>query len=80
MDLALLAARHDCQIVVADDRPEKLDIFASALRSLPLREWLDPGHFEMRLLEMLARPTLADDAPYDLWVTTSASSASTSPD
>jgi len=72
LDLALLAHWYGCHTVVADDRTPSLETFASALRSPPLAGLVDPGHFQMRHLETLARPTCADDAPYDLWVTTSA--------
>lgn len=72
LDLALLAARHGCQTVVADDRLPLLETFAAALKSPPLAGLVDPGRFEMRHLETLARPTHPDDAPFDLWVTTSA--------
>jgi hypothetical protein len=72
LDFALLAARHKCQIVVADDRASLLEIFADALQSPPLAGLVDPGHFELRHVETLARPTLPNDAPFDLWLTTSA--------
>ena len=72
MDLALLGALYDCTVVIADDRPEKLEIFAAALRSPPLRERVDPERFELRRVKTLAHPVQPGDAPYDLWVTTSA--------
>jgi len=72
LGLALLAARYGCWTVVADDRPWALETFAYALTSPPLAALADPGHFEMRHLTTLARPAGADDAPFDLWVTTSA--------
>ena len=72
LGLALLAAWYGCQMVVADDRVPLLETFASALRAPPLAGQVDPGRFQMRHLETLARPTRPDDAPFDLWVTTSA--------
>ncbi|MBL7200549.1 MAG: hypothetical protein ISS56_10395 [Anaerolineae bacterium] len=72
MDLALLAALYGSAVVVADDRPEKLETFAAALRSPPLQEWVDPECFELRPVKTLAHPVQPGDAPYDLWVTTSA--------
>jgi hypothetical protein len=72
LDFALLAARYGCWTVVADDRPSALETFAHALTLPPLAGSADPGRFEMRQLTTLARPTRTDDAPFDLWVTTSA--------
>jgi hypothetical protein len=72
LDLALLVARYGGQAVVAEDRAPALEAFAAALRAPQLAGWVDPARFEMRPLEMLARPTRPDDAPFDLWVTTSA--------
>ncbi len=72
LDLALLAAHYGCQTVVADDRWPLLETFASALTSPPLATLADPGRFEMRCLETLARPTHPDEATFDLWLTTSA--------
>jgi hypothetical protein len=72
LDFALLAARYGCQTVVGDDRIPLLETFAGALRSPPLAGLVEPGRFQMRHVETLARPTHPDDAPFDLWVTTSA--------
>lgn len=72
LDMALLAAQYGCQTVVADDRIELLEAFASALAVPPLAGMTDLSRFEMRHLETLARPTHPDDVSFDLWVTTSA--------
>lgn len=72
LDFALWAARCGCQTVVADDRSSLLDVFGRALASPPLVDLADPARFELRLLPSLAQPARADDAPFDLWVTTSA--------
>lgn len=72
LDLALLAARYGCQAFVTDDRQPVLETFAGALKSPPLAGLVDPSRFEMRHLKTLARPVRSGDAPFDLWVTTSA--------
>ena len=72
LDFVLLAARYGCQTVVADDRMPLLESFSRALKSPPLAGLADPDRFEVHHLETLARPTRSDDAPFDLWVTTSA--------
>lgn len=72
LDFALLAAQYNCQTIVADDRVPLLENFARALKLPPLAVLADPGRFKVRHLETLARPTRSDDAPFDLWVTTSA--------
>jgi hypothetical protein len=72
LDLALLAGLYDCPVVVADDRLPKLEAFAAALRSPQLTPWVEPERFEMRQLRTLAHPAQDNDAPFDLWVTTSA--------
>lgn len=72
LDLALLAARYDCQTIVADDRLSTLEAFARGLTLPPLAGKVDPSQFEMRHLARLSHPTYPGDAPFDLWVTTSA--------
>ena len=71
LSLALLAGWYDCQVVVAEDREPLLQTFFRGLEAPPLAGRVDPGRFEMRLLDTLARPTLPGDEPFDLWVTTS---------
>lgn len=72
LGIALLAGRYGCQTIVADDRSLLLETFARALALPPLSHLADQGRFEMRHLSTLAHPTRSDDAPFDLWVTTSA--------
>jgi len=72
LGLALFAARHGCEVVVADDRLPVLESFSKMLQSRALPDYVDVDHFHVRHLDTLTSPTREADARFDLWVSTSA--------